>query len=592
MTAHSPALVLVTKRLGRDGAYGDYLSEILGAEGFSLDRIDLNVAGVDRLAGLSDGVIVVGQCMLSRAEAESIVAAVHRGVGLVALRPSLALQRALGIQATNRTVRRGYLEVSGEDRRTALLGGDALQLPTPAEIYDANAMSRFRVHATVSDTKGSADGRHAAILSIAVGDGTATVFSYDLAHAVALLRHGDPALVGLRSIGADDPYRPTDLLAHTVDPDCWHLPQADLHHALLDNAIVLSAKDPAALSRQWYFDDPDVGTVVVQDSDDDWSSTEQFDELIDSAGAHDVPVTFYLMGGTQQTVLGPDRVRALADRGHSFGIHHNAFDPSLDGEEQAIVMDRVIAEDLAWFTHTYGRDVLVNRNHCLVWNGYADLPRTFAAHGLLMEFNAENSAAAWLAYMAGSGRPVRHVDESGAVIDVFQQATHVYDDSLVEERLSGDVEGEVALFRDFLLRNRDQYFIPTTLQSHPVSFASYSRAFFEGCWTAARDEGIPIVSAETWALMTARRRATAVVAHAESTRIAIEVTLPPDSAGTTVAVPLQPGTRHRIASEASHPPLQERDVYGVPHTLVRVAGEGEAGSSTVVVNLVVESIDD
>lgn len=576
----TPTISLITGRRGSDGVYGDYLGEILAAEGVAFSAIDLaGPSGTAQLRSLDPShVIVVAQATLARDEARSIADAVRAGAALVVVRPSLLLQRELGLRSRNTTVRDGRLVGSDADRTTAFLAGEKIQVPTPSEIYAIDALpADVDVHATIgTDDRGGS--WHPAVLSFPVGSGRATVISYDLAHAVAMLRHGDPALAGLRSIGADDPYRPTDLLAHIVDPLRWHLPQADMHNALLVNALLLARGDPHEGARTWYFDGADVSTVIVQDSDDDWSTREEFTELVESAERHGMHVTFYLMAGTRPTVLDAATVHDLVARGHSFGIHHNAFDESFEGEEQAVVLDQVIAADMAWFREEYGLDAVANRNHCLVWNGYADLPRTFAAHGVVMEFNAENSAGAWLKYLAGSGRPLRHVDERGELIDVYQQATLVFDDSLVEERLSTDVADEVAQFRETLLAHRDRFFIPLTLQSHPLSFAAYSRAFFEGCWTVATDLGVPTMSATEWARETQRRRATTVVSHSEGRDLVVEISAEVGASLVTVAVPLPGGGRWLPPDGGTVTQACERDVFGIRHLLidVRLSADGRA----------------
>lgn len=575
-TAHvdssSPSLLL-TKRGSLIGRYGDYLGEVLASEGFAVEAIDLGDPGaLEELARRGPGAsrVIVAAALLSRREAQEVMALARGGAGVVAVRPSLTLQRELGLVSANTTIACGYLAPEPGSRVSGHLGSEVLQLLTVAENYRTDRLpAGSEVHAWHATAADSPD-RAPAVMTLRVGEGSVTVLAYDVAHAVAIQRQGDPGYADGRSLGADDPYRPTDLLVGVVDPERWHVPQADLHCALLSNAVIRADTTRPVAPRLWYFAEPETGTVVVQDSDDDWSTREQFDELIDSATAHEVPITFYLMGGTRRTVLSAEKVRQLAAQGHSFGLHHNAFDDSLRGEEQNEVLEQVIADDLAWFAAEHGLEVLANRNHCLVWKGYADLPRIFERHGVVMEFNAENSPAAWLAYLAGSGRPMRHVDENGELIDVFQQATHVYDDSLVEERLSGDVAAEVELFREFLVRNRDSYFIPTTLQSHPVSFASYSRRFFEGCWAVAREEGIRILSADAWARATRGRRATRLSAASTDRGFVITASAPPDVEVVTIAVPLPDGVRCVASRAEMSLAVLERDVYGVRHALVRV----------------------
>jgi hypothetical protein len=43
-----------------------------------------------------------------------------------------------------------------------------------------------------------------------------------------------------------------------------------------------------------------------------------------------------------------------------------------------------------------------------------------------------------------------------------------------------------------------RYYTPVTINSHPVSFATYSQPLIEANWQAAQRHGMPIVSADTW----------------------------------------------------------------------------------------------
>ena len=51
------------------------------------------------------------------------------------------------------------------------------------------------------------------------------------------------------------------------------------------------------------------------------------------------------------------------------------------------------------------------------------------------------------------------------------------------------------------------YYIPTILNSHPVSFATYSQPLIEDNWKTARELGIPIQSADEFMHWTDARRA-------------------------------------------------------------------------------------
>ena len=74
-----------------------------------------------------------------------------------------------------------------------------------------------------------------------------------------------------------------------------------------------------------------------------------------------------------------------------------------------------------------------HRVHCLVWNGYTTLPEIEAKHGIRLDVNYYFWPPEWVAnrpgFMTGSGMPMRFATLEGNVVDVYQAATQMTDES-------------------------------------------------------------------------------------------------------------------------------------------------------------------
>jgi hypothetical protein len=497
--------VLVLTRPGQEvNAYGRYVAEILKADGFAaLEVASIEAPGV--LEGLdAHDAVLVSRMRVARPQAEALAAYARRGGRLIVLRPSRLLAVALGLTPVDTMVSPAYVQPAGEHPLSAGLPHEPIQTHVAADAYEPAKLPAGGVEVARLYGDARTPTSFPAAVHFPLEAGQVVVFSYDPAQAVALIRQGDPRRVGGRAVGSGHQYRPEDLLIGHADPLCWHLPQADIHGMLLGTAINQVARHPQP--RWWYYPTPALKTLVVLDSDDDWSAPEHFDALIESVERHDGHITVYLMfGPTRHTIATPHKAAAWQARGHSFGIHHNPYDPAFEGEDQEEILEEVVRRDLAAYRERYGGVPATNRNHCLAWKGYVDLPRLYAEHGVSMDFNVVSLRRSWLMYLNGSGRPMRFVDLDGTVIDCFQQATQAYDDASVKHMLSADPHGEAAATRRLMEEKLTRYFSPLSMLSHPVSFYTYSSEYMNRCWDHARELGMPIWSAFEWADFTRAR---------------------------------------------------------------------------------------
>ncbi|HMN30593.1 MAG TPA: hypothetical protein PKE45_20750, partial [Caldilineaceae bacterium] len=111
--------------------------------------------------------------------------------------------------------------------------------------------------------------------------------------------------------------------------------------------------------------------------------------------------------------------------------------------------------------------------------------------------------------MAGSGRPMPFVAESGVLIDCYQQPTMWTEEVLIHPRFvfsfKWTVERALSEVETMIRRATEEFYTPITINSHPVSFATYSSPLIEGTWDRALAAGMAILSADRWLAWTHAR---------------------------------------------------------------------------------------
>ncbi len=563
-------MLILTQPGNRANTYGAYTTAVLKAEGFA-DMV-VRPIGQESLAGLEayDAVILT-PCLPRRAYVDRLAAYVKAGGRLIALRPSRLVALALGLAPTSTVVHPAYVRPLPGNAISAGVPHESVQTHVPVDNYEPLQLPEGTQEIARTFADAGVETSYPAALHFPLGKGQVVAFGYDLAQAVALIRQGNPVHYGWRTLGFGNPYRPNEFYSSHLDKRRMHLPQADIHTMLLGNAVNAIAKHPQP--RLWYYDTPDTKSMVVLDSDDDYSPLEAFEALMDSVEAHDGHITIYLMlGPSKYTIATPERVAGWRARGHSFGIHHNAFDPHYADEEQDAVMEEIVRRDTDYFREHYGGDtVIANRNHCLGWKGYVDLPRIYEDVGVVLDTNVLSIHDQWLQYTNGSGHPGKFVDTDGDVIQVYQQLTQAYDDASVKAKLSSDPVGEAKRTRQVMVDKKERYFSPLTMLSHPVSFYTYSGAYQNQCWDYANELGLPIWSAFEWADFV-RARDRAQVAHSawDDGSFSCQVAGSSPSGSFTLMVPLQNGETPRASVDGESVDVSLQEAYGWTYALVPV----------------------
>ena len=280
--------------------------------------------------------------------------------------------------------------------------------------------------------------------SVGSAGGEAAAFAFDLARSVVYTRQGNPAWAGQERDGVA-PIRPDDLFfgakASNPQPDWVDLnkvaiPQADEQQRLLANLITRMARDVMPIPRFWYFP-RDEKAVIVMTGDDHASGGTA--GRFDSQAAQSPPgcsvadwecirSTSYIYPNTPLT----DAQAAAYDaQGFEVGLHVTTNCADWTPAQ----LENFFSTQLADWQAEYPSvpSPVTNRTHCITWSDWASHPKTELAHGIRFDTNYYYWPPDWIqnrpGMFTGSGMPMRFADLDGTVIDVYQGATQMTDES-------------------------------------------------------------------------------------------------------------------------------------------------------------------
>lgn len=422
-----------------------YLAEILRAEGLNefstLDRSLLTPAALD-----GREVVVVGEMPLDPAGVAMLSAWTEAGGTLIAMHPDRRLAPLLGLTPTDGTLSDGYLRVDTNESFGRGIVGETMQFHGGAGLWTLGSAEHgtlggdTTVVATLYADADTAT-RFPAVTKHVVGSrgGVAVAFAYDLARSVVYTRQGNPAWAGANRHGR--PRRSVDLFFGGAPGDAardWvdfrklAIPQADEQQRLLANVIL----QRRPLPRFWYLP-KGLNAAVVMTGDDhgDAGMRPRFDRYRDASPAgcsvddwECVRATGYLYVGTAFTPADAERYTRLG-----FEVALHADTKCRDWSPTSLAF--VVGLQLRQFAAAYPGvpSPATSRTHCAAWSDWSTQPEIEAAHGIRLDANyyfyPESWAAGRAGLFTGSGFPLRFAARDGSVIDCYQAATQITDES-------------------------------------------------------------------------------------------------------------------------------------------------------------------
>jgi hypothetical protein len=426
--------------------FSKYYAEILRSEGLNeFDVVNLDSLTTAQLA--SHQVVVLAQNGLTDAQAAAFTEWVQGGGNLIAMRPDAKLNGLLGLGAITGTVREGYIKIDTSRSPGAGITGATMQFHGTADRHSPDAGTQA-VATLYTDATTATDAPAVTLRTVGANGGHAAAFSYDLARSVVYTRQGNPAWAGDKRDGQIPPTRSDDLFfgakADDVQPDWVDLskvaiPQADEQQRLLANLVTQMNGDRMPLPRFWYLPRGLKAAVVLTGDDHGNGGTRgQFDRYMAESkpgcSVNDwecIRSTSYVYPDTPITDA---EVNAWQNEGFEVALHLSTG--CADFTRDSLRQDW--ADQLPQFEANFpsAPGPKTNRTHCIAWSDWASEPIVEAENGVRFDANYYYWPDAWVqnrpGLFTGSGFPQRFADADGSLIDVYQAATQMTDESGID----------------------------------------------------------------------------------------------------------------------------------------------------------------
>ena len=496
--------------------FSSYLTEILRNEGFN----EFTVADVSSLSEATlkqYDLAILGEFLLSEEEETMLMEWVRAGGNLIAMRPTKNLARQAGLKDTGEILRDGYVSINTSEAPGLGLVKDTLQFHGPADLYEPKGVRGLvTLYSDATTTTGSP-----AVTLERLGSGLMAIFTYDLARSVVYTRQGNPLWSAMERDGIT-PIRSDDLFygAASFDPEPdWidlskvAIPQADEQQRFLANLILHMNFGKKPLPRFWYFP-RGVKAVVIMTGDDHGHGGTLGRFII--LQAKDPPncalAEWQCVRGTSNIFVGtiqPSQAAALSAEGFEIGLHLKTGctdwpsnttrgpDGALRREISWEAADSLYSRQLAQFAAAYPDlpPPKTSRVDCVNWGDYDTQPQLELKHGIRLDTNYYYWPPNWVGnrpgMFTGSGMPMRFAKLDGSLIDVYQAATQMTDESAQTYPFTIDSLLSKAL-------GPEEYYGAFTVNMHTDNPES---AGADAIVAAAQARGVPIVAAKqmlTW----------------------------------------------------------------------------------------------
>ena len=419
--------------------FSTYYAEILRGEGANaFATADLSQVTPALLSTYD--VVILGETPLTAAQVTTFSSWVSGGGNLIAMRPDKQLAGLLGLVDATGTLSNAYLQVDTFSGPGAGIVNQTIQFHGASDLYTLNgatAVATLYATATAGTT-------NPAVTIRTVGSGRAVAFTFDLAKSVVYTRQGNPAWSG-QERDAQLPMRSDDLFfgakVGDVQPD-WvdfskiAIPQADEQQRLLWNVVLSVNASRKPLPRFWYFPRM-LKAVVVMTGDDHANNgtTVRFNDYLAFSPPGCSVDNWECVRGTSylfpNTPITDASVTNFVAQGFEIALHVNTgcadYTPA---SLAAYYSNQLTSFALAW---PHAPAPATNRTHCIVWSDYATQPQVELNNNIRLDttyyFWPGSLVQDRPGMFTGSGMAQRFATATGQIIDVYQAATQMTDES-------------------------------------------------------------------------------------------------------------------------------------------------------------------
>ena len=413
-------------------SFGRYFAEILRTEGFNYFTVTY-ISEVTPALLAQHLVVILGEMSLSAGEVTLLSDWVSAGGKLIAMRPDPQLAGLLGLTADAATLAEGYLQVDTASPPGLGIVGETIQYHGTADLYTLSGATE--IAALYSDATTATP--HPAVTLVDVGSngGQAAAFTYDLARSVVYTRQGNPAWAGQERDGVS-PVRSDDMFfPDWIDLDKVAIPQADEQQRLLANLILHMSAHP--LPRFWYFP-RGLRAAVIMTGDQHGccaGTSSRFATYVSLSAPgcsvadwECVRASSYIYPGSGMT---DTEGVSWTDLGFELGAHIDTGCADWTPAQ----LDNFYTIQLATFAAQFPSLPVQDseRTHCIAWSDWSTQATVKAGKGIRLDTNYYYWPPSWVqdrpGMFTGSGMPMRFADLDGTMIDVYQAATQMTDES-------------------------------------------------------------------------------------------------------------------------------------------------------------------
>lgn len=419
--------------------FSRYAVEILRAEGLNeFDAKDISQVSTAPASLNPYDVIILGEVSLSVPFVSSLTNWVNQGGTLVAFKPGPELASLLGITSASGNLKDKYIKINTAGQPGTGITDESMQFHGTADLYtltDATSIALLYSDANMPTVNPAITTRN-----VGTSGGKAIAFTYDLARSIVYTRQGNPEWAGQKRDGQINPIRSDDqFFPDWVDFNKIAIPQADEQQRLLVNIILQSNLHKKPLPRFWYLPRGLKAAVIMTGDDHANNGTAgRFDDYITKSGASNdqsavdnwtaIRGTSYIFPNTP---ISNAQISAYQSQGFEIALHLNTNCSDYTYTTLSDFFNTQLATLSSQFPGI--NTPVTNRTHCITWSDWASTPKVEFANGIRLDANYYYWPDVWVnnrpGMFTGSGMPMRFADLDGSLIDVYQAATQLTDES-------------------------------------------------------------------------------------------------------------------------------------------------------------------